>query len=119
MAKKRKLDSYESQAGFSVLLGSISLLSSLALLAICLQTFDPQAGVVYRQGSLRLYAILGGLGGGIFAGAIGLLLGFNSAGQKSNPLSSRSWMGFFISAAGLTVTTAGGLFFYFNRFPIP
>ncbi len=116
MAKRR--NAFEIQALASV---GLLILGALCMfgLAFCLFTaFDPELGVVYKQNGMRWYAILGSTGLGLAASGIGMLVGFNSAGQKSNPRSKLSWIGFFANAGVVTFTMSLFVFFFFMRFAV-
>lgn len=117
MARK-KLDTYENQAGLSLLLAVVSAVAAVGLALAVFTAYNAEFGVMYVASSLRYYAILLCMGGAMFAGGIALLIGFNSAGRKTNRRSQLSWLAFFISAGSLTVAASSFIFFWLLRFPI-
>jgi len=111
---------YEKQAKLSVVLGAIGAIGTLGAMACILQAFDwSNFWIAYNPHGRRILAIGGGLFVGFVAGAIGFLVGFNSAGQRMNTKNRLAWTGFFLSAAAVTLALCSGVFFYLTRYPIP
>jgi hypothetical protein len=91
-------------------------LFTLGGLGLIVRNFNPEAGMtVYRGAGAWLLALAAALGVGLLAGAIGLFLGLNGAGQKRNTQSGLAWMGFFLSAGVITAALVVAAFFVFTR----
>jgi len=95
------------------------------LIAVCaaaavLQNFRSEHfEVVVKAGSMRYYAVLGGLAFALLTGVVGIYMGFVGAGHKRNKKSKLSWVGFFANAAVLTVAMSVLVFFWFTKEVIP
>lgn len=110
---------YEGQAKFSVTLAGASLLAMLAAAAMILGGFDwEQFYFVYGRGGLRFYAVLLAILTALATGGLGLLLGIASAGQRRNKQAKLSWIGFFGSAATLTLTLCTFVFFWMTKLAV-
>lgn len=120
MARKKSLNTYENQARLSVIAAGVGALATVATIVLLarnftnLQTFY----VVYNPETLYLPALGASLLAALGCGAIGFFVGLNSAGQKRNTQSKLAWMGFFFSAAVITLALCVGLFFFFARRPL-
>jgi len=111
---------YEDQATASVVLSICSLLCLIPLAWMVFRHFDlAQRWIWYNPKTARLLLVLLG---GVASGGLGLLafgLGINSAGQRRNIYSGRSWLGFLLGAAGMLVAFLLVACFWFLRKPIP
>jgi hypothetical protein len=104
----------------SVILACLGGLGVLGALMLLVRNFDgfetfwvsynPKRPFMYVLGIMLMLAV--------GAGGIGLLVGFNSAGQRRNELSRLAWVGFFVNAGIVTIALCAGLFFYFTRHPV-
>lgn len=109
---------YEQQARLSVLLAAVGALCTLTALALMLQRFRWDSfQIVYDPRSMRMVAIGGALGLGLVGGGVSFLLGWLSAGRKTNPLNRLSWTGFFLGAGVIAAALCCGVFFLLTRFP--
>jgi hypothetical protein len=109
---------YERQAKFSVILGIVGALFTLAGVFFIRQAFDWESRqVVYDPQSLRLPGIAGALGVGLAGGGAAFLLGWQSAGQRTNKRNKLSWTGFFLGAAVIALAASAGVVFWLSRFP--
>jgi hypothetical protein len=107
---------YEMQAKLSVALAIIGGLSTLFGVFCILSRFDYQTFLfTYNPQGKRFLAIGAGLALGLLMGAIGFLVGFNSAGQRLNKQNRLSWTGFFLSAAVIALTISCGIFLFITR----
>lgn len=120
VARKKSLNTYENQARISVIAAGVGALAAVATVALLARNFtDLQTFyVVYNPQTMYLPAVGVGLLGALACGTIGFFVGLNSAGQKRNTQSKLAWMGFFCSAAVITLALCIGLFFYFTRRPM-
>jgi hypothetical protein len=115
---KAKLDSYENQALLSVALCVVGAISAAALAFFVLGAYEPDLGVRFQAGGRRWYAIIAASALALASSAIGLVVGFNSAGQKSNKLNERSWAGFFLNAGVFTAALCVFVFFWLMKLPV-
>lgn len=112
-----RLDNYETQATLSVALAAFGGFCAVALAAAIVTAFDRELSVIiFRAGGPRHYAFYALAALAMSASGIGLVIGFNSAGQKSNKLSQRSWLGFFANAGALTLAACTFIFFWFFQY---
>ncbi len=111
---------FEKQARFSVILGAIGAVGTLAGAFFMLQAFDARnMQIVYDPATMRMPSIGGGLAVGLIGGGAAFLLGLQSAGQKTNRRNQLSWTGFFLGAAVVTLALSCAVMFYFWRLPLP
>lgn len=115
-----KLSSYEGQALLSVVLAGMGGLFVILAAAFIIGAFNREHfEILYRQGSPRFFSIVLSLAVAGFSSAIGFILGLNSAGQRRNTASARSWRGFFANAVVVTLSMALVVFFYFTAQALP
>ncbi len=108
--------SYERQGVLSIAAALLAGLAAIVAIGLLARNYRADAGAtIYGAGSVWFMAFAGSVLGGLALSAVGFGLGLNSAGQKRNTQSGRSWLGFFLSAAAFTATALAGLFFYFTR----
>lgn len=118
MAAKERLG-FETQALLSIAFAIIGALATLAAAALVFRNFKADSGFTYYNAKGMWYPILGvALLGALGSSVIGIALGFNSAGQKRNTQSTRSWVGFFMCAGVLAFALIVGMFFFFTRQPM-
>lgn len=111
-----KMNIYESQAFWSVVLAAVGGITFLGAAGMILPKFEREDfEVVMRAGGGRFYAILGAFFVAGAASLLGSLLGFSSAGHKRNKKSGMSWAGFFINALVMAVTLSLFAFFWFAK----
>jgi hypothetical protein len=108
-------NTYEKQARLSVILAAVGGLGVLASIALLVRNFH-DSWVMYNPHGRWLPVLAGALFVGLAAGAIGLFVGLNSAGQRRNPRSQLAWTGFFLSALVIALSLSAGIFFYFTRY---
>lgn len=104
---------YDVQARFAFYTSLAAVLPFLAALAASFKRYDHQLraiqfgeGGVFRAAFLVCIALASSLS------VLGIVLGFSSAGQRRNKEQGKSWAGFFIGTAVLSVTIV--LFFAFR-----
>jgi hypothetical protein len=74
---------------------------------------------VYGSQGIFVPALLAALGLSVALGAPGFLLGLNSAGRRRNETPGRSWIGFFVGGAVLTINAILLLAFYMLKLQQP
>jgi len=100
----RHLRRYDVQSGYAWALSLVSVVPCVAALAIELRNYEHELGqIIYGSGGNFQLVFLGCLAASIVPGAIGFLLGWNSAGQRRNDRPTRSWIGFFVGGGVLTI----------------
>jgi divalent metal cation (Fe/Co/Zn/Cd) transporter len=100
MGSLRKLD---VQATYSLVLSLASVAPFLAAAFALARNYEPDLrAFVYGAHGKFLIAFLACVGLSALIAAVGFVLGWNSAGQRRNEKSSRSWIGFYVG--GLTLT---------------
>lgn len=114
----KRINAYLLQARVSIGLAVVGAVCCVALVYGIVDAYDPDMGVIYRQGGSRWYAILVSTFVGFAATAVGFAISLNSAERKTNPNPRLSWVGFFMNAGVLTLTLCAFLFFFFNRYGI-
>jgi hypothetical protein len=88
----------------------VSLVALIGLAVVVLQNMNYQEyTIVY--GPRRRIAILVGTAVTLLLSAVGMGMGYNSAGQRRNDKQALSWLGFFLGALVLSLTI--GVFFLF------
>jgi hypothetical protein len=113
------LKAYENQARLSIMLGVISAAAALAGAALVAQRFSfEHFWTSYNAKTIRLPMILATILVALVAGAAGVLLGLNSAGQRRNSKSKLSWTGFFLNAGMITLALCVFVFFWITKFDI-
>lgn len=99
MASK-SLRRYDVQAKFSLIASLAAGLGCVGLVVLLMRRYDAGLGaIVYSSKSLYAPAFLAGGAGTMLLSAVGLVLGFNSAGERRNEMQGRSWAGFFLGTA--------------------
>jgi hypothetical protein len=112
---RAKLSSYEGQALLSLALAGVGALCVIAAAVFIFGAFHTDSFLtIYKQGSSRFFGIVLSLAIAGFSGALGFILGLNSAGQRRNTASTRSWQGFFANALVVTLSISLLIFFYFT-----
>jgi hypothetical protein len=110
---------FDVQARYSL---PISLLSMVPLALAAYAAFSRYnhqlRAIQYGNTSLFRPAFLACIAAAFLLAAIGAALGFNSAGQRRNQFQSRSWAGFFIGVAGLSLSIIVLAAFWFLRLPV-
>lgn len=91
---------YDVQARYALGLAIASIPPFVGAAFLAMRNYEPQLGqIVYGQGGFFLPAFAGCALLSIAPAALGFVLGLNSAGQRRNDNSRRSWIGFFVGGA--------------------
>ena len=107
---------FDVQATYASVLAIISAAPALAAATLMWRRYNPELGqVVYGSGSRFLPVFLGIILISMLFSAVGLLLGWNSAGQRRNDKPARSWIGFFLGGGVLTFDLILLIAFYMLR----
>ncbi len=94
---------YDVQASYACVLSLVSVAPLLGAAALAYRNYDHKLGqIIYGSEGFFLPAFCGCLLLSMAPSALGLLLGWSSAGQRRNDKPLRSWIGFFIGGSVLT-----------------
>jgi len=111
---KGSLRRYDVQAKWALNLAIVGGLGALALLGLLYRNFKPDlSSIVFSASSKFALAVYGVTALTLLVAATACAMGANSAGQRRNELTRRSWAAFFVSAATLSLTFI--LFFAFRE----
>lgn len=98
-----QLRRYDVQASYACALALISVVPFIVAAALAYRNYHhPLGQMIYGSKGFFLPLFAGSLMASIVPGTLGMILGWNSAGQRRNDKPARSWLGFFV---GGTVTT--------------
>jgi len=115
-----RLRRYDIQAGYAFWLAIASVAPLLAALWLTWGRYNPVLGrIVYGSQGRFVQAFLGCVLLSMIPAALGLMLGWNSAGQRRNDRSSRSWTGFVLGGGVLTCDLILLIAFYMLRLEKP
>ena len=113
---RASLRRFDVQAKVSLYISCIAVLCMVALVVLLLRNFEGEMRVVvYGAGTLFAPVILGITALTLLLGAVGAAMGANSAGQRRNHLSKRSWAGFLLGCATMSATIIVFAMFWFNK----
>ena len=116
MARKKSKNPHEARTKMSALLAAIGALCTIVLLVGVLRHADLKEFVIlYRQSSIRFFAILGSFLVGWGCAVVGFFLAHNAAGEKRNSLSGLAWQMFFVNALIVLVTMCTFVIFWFAK----
>lgn len=91
---------YDVQAKYARNLSLVSIIPALAAVGLIVRNYDSTIpGIVYSSDRPFTLILLFCLGSAGLLGAISVVLGLSSAGQRRNDKSSQSWIGFFVGSA--------------------
>lgn len=111
-----KPNTYEKQAVWSVRLAGVGLLAAVAALVLIFRNFEFDAATLHMPRNGRSFPLmLAGIGVACLLGTIGFFMGFSSAGHSRNKRSNLSWLGFFLSAAAVSLGLAALIFYFFTK----
>lgn len=81
----------------------IAVFGLLGTAGLLWRNYDAELKLIIFGNSMFHVAVLLGVAGTMGLSAIGVLLGMNSAGQRRNEHQGRSWTGFFLGTAVLSL----------------
>ncbi len=111
---------YDVQARYALVLAVASALPCLAALWLSWARFDAALGrIIYGSHGRFVPAFVGCVVLSLAPATIGFVLGLSSAGQRRNDQSSRSWLGFFVGGAILTLDLVLLIAFFMLRLERP
>ncbi len=115
-----KLRRFDVQATCAGVLSVLAVPPFLAAATLEIQRYNADLGqIVYGSRGLFLPVFLACVLISMALAAVGLLLGWNSAGQRRNDKPMRSWLGFFVGAGVLTFDVVLMIAFYMLRLEKP
>ena len=107
----RKFD-VQAKCSFYMSLAAILPLAAAAMASISRYSHQLRA-IQYGEAGMFKVGFMFCIGTACALGVVGIVLGFNSAGQRRNKESTKSWMGFFIGTAVLSLAVV--LFYAFRQ----
>lgn len=111
---------YEVQAAYSVVLSIASAIGFIGALYLAWSRYDDIRGqIVYGSQGRFVPAFFGCILISLLPAVVAFVLGWNSAGQRRNDKSTRSWIGFFLGGAVATFDLVLLIAFYMLRFEMP
>ena len=94
---------YDVQASYACVLSTVSAVPLLGAAALAFRNYHHDLGqIIYGSKGFFLPAFGGCLLLSMVPAAIGMLLGWSSAGQRRNDKPMHSWIGFFVGGGILT-----------------
>lgn len=115
MASK-SLRRFDVQAKVSLIVSILGGLGVVFLLVMLLRNFDSRLGaVIYGKNSIYGPVYLMACAITMLLSATGLVMGFNSAGQRRNDMQNRSWAAFFLGTAVLAIAIVCFAMFWFLK----
>jgi len=115
-----RLRRFEVQARCACWLAIASLAPLIVALWQMLKRFDSQIGrIIYGAEGNFVPALAVIVLASLVPAMLGFVLGWNSAGQRRNDRSSRSWLGFFLGGAVVSADIILMLAFYMLRLERP
>ncbi|MCH9058369.1 MAG: hypothetical protein IIB55_07060 [Planctomycetes bacterium] len=116
---RSSLRRYDVQATYALGASLFSVVPLIVAVVLLLRNWDPNLGAVVYGFKGKFLPILGvcvALAG--VTGAVGVVMGLNSAGQRRNDKERRSWIGFFLGGAVVTGSIIVGIAFLMLRFTV-
>ncbi len=106
---------YDVQARWSVICSAIAVIGLLGTAGLLVRNYDAELKMIIFGNSMFQPAVLIGVAGTMGLAAIGALLGLSSAGQRRNEHQGRSWAGFFLGTAVLSLAIITFVAFWLMR----
>lgn len=115
----RSLRRYDVQAKVALLISVLSALSLAALGVILLRNYQPDLRAI-QFGTRSLYGpiVFGTTAVTMLLSFTGVVMGFNSAGQRRNEMQARSWIAFFLGIAVLSGSIIAFFIFWYWQLKI-
>jgi hypothetical protein len=110
---------YDVQAKYSVIASTIAIGPLLLAVFGTWRQFEPKlVAIKYNESGMYPFLFLACVAVAMLLSAIGLSLGFNSAGQRRNNEQRKSWTGFFLGTGVLCLSVIIFAAFAMLRLPI-
>lgn len=107
---------YDVQAKYAFALAMVSIVPGIAALWLGWRRFDADLGrIIYGSQGRFMLAFLGCVVLSTAPAALGLVMGWSSAGQRRNDQSRRSWIAFFVGGSVLTLNLVLLIAFFMLR----
>jgi hypothetical protein len=111
---------FDVQARFALALSVFSVAPMSGAVFLAYRRYHHElAQIIYRQGSLFLPIFGALIMLSMAPSALGMLLGWSSAGQRRNETQAKSWTGFFLGGTVLTLDLILGIAFWMLRLSQP
>jgi hypothetical protein len=111
---------YDVQARYAFALVVLSLLPCALALWLGWRNFDaPMGRIIYGEHGRFVPGFAGCIFLSLAPAAVGFILGVNSAGQRRNDKSGRSWLAFFLGGTVISVDLILLIAFYMLRLERP
>ena len=115
----KSLRRFDVQAKVSLIISILGGLGAVGLIALLIRNYKPYLGAVeYKRDGMYATVFLLSTAATMLLSAIGLVMGFNSAGQRRNNMQGRSWAAFFLGAAVLAGAFICFAMFWVLRMPM-
>ena len=115
-----QLRRYEVQASYSLRLGVLAVFPFLGAAYLAYSRYDSVlAQIIYGSRGKFVPAFAGCVLLSLAAAGLAFILGVNSAGQRRNDKSARSWAGFFLGGSIATLDLILMIAFYMLRLEKP
>ena len=107
---------YDVQARYAFASALASIVPAIAALWMGWRRFDADLGrIIYGSQGRFMLAFVGCVVLSMAPAALGLVMGWSSAGQRRNDLSRRSWIAFFVGGSVLTLNVVLLIAFFMLR----
>lgn len=107
---------FDVQASYACVLSLVSVVPFAGAAALALRNYSHELGqIVYGKEGMWLPAFAACLLLSMAPSAVGMLLGWSSAGQRRNDRPVRSWVGFFVGGGVFTFDLILSIAFWMLR----
>ncbi len=115
-----RLRRFDVQARYAAVLASASVIPCVGAAAVLVWKYDATLGqIVYGAAGKVVPVFLVCVLVSLLPASVSFLLGWNSVGQRQNDKPSRSWIGFFVGGAVVTMDVILMIAFVMLRLEIP
>ncbi len=116
---RSSLRRYDVQATYAMGAALFSVVPLIAGILLLLRNWDPVLGKIIYGFSGKFLPMLGiCIVLAALSGAVAVVMGLNSAGQRRNDQERRSWIGFFLGGAVVTSSIIVAIAFLMLRFTL-
>ncbi len=111
---------FDVQAGYACVLSLVSVVPFVGAATLAFRNYHHDLGqIVYGKEGFFMPAFAGCLLLSMAPSAVGMLLGWSSAGQRRNDRPVRSWVGFFVGGGVFTFDLILAIAFWMLRLQHP